>query len=120
MLSVVVERHRRAKYTTRSKTLPPIVVSARGGLHVFECWSLLDAQLFVWHPADTATLPHALPPPPLLTVQARVCSGGSHLTIRISDQGGGIPQQHLNQVGDTCQGGGSSWLADGVLIVLIV
>lgn len=53
-MRAVVERHRKAKYTTRSKTLPPIV--------------------------------------------ARVCSGGSHLTIRISDQGGGIPQQHLNHV----------------------
>lgn len=31
-------------------------------------------------------------------IQARVCSGKTHLTVRISDQGGGIPHENLDRV----------------------
>lgn len=31
-------------------------------------------------------------------IQARVCSGNTHLTVRISDQGGGIPTEDLARV----------------------
>jgi hypothetical protein len=34
----------------------------------------------------------------LSLTQARICSGGAHLIIRISDQGGGIPQENLTKV----------------------
>eukprot|EP00878_Enallax_costatus_P015017 GHUV01015724.1.p1 GENE.GHUV01015724.1~~GHUV01015724.1.p1 ORF type:complete len:495 (+),score=95.37 GHUV01015724.1:1927-3411(+) len=34
----------------------------------------------------------------LPAVQARVCSGDTHLTVRISDQGGGIPPDMLDKV----------------------
>ncbi|KAF8071299.1 hypothetical protein HT031_001382 [Scenedesmus sp. PABB004] len=46
----------------------------------------------------------------LPAIQARVCSGGGHLTICISDQGGGIPPEHRDQVwsyGFTTSAGGA-------------
>lgn len=42
----------------------------------------------------------------LVPVQARICAGSDMLTIRISDQGGGIPAEDMAQVGGL--GGGGS------------
>jgi [3-methyl-2-oxobutanoate dehydrogenase (acetyl-transferring)] kinase len=90
----VVERHRGATYATRRGTLTPITVSER-------CVGNKACSAVSRHM-------HALTPGcgclPCVCLgvrgvrQARICSGGSHLTIRISDQGGGIPPEHLTQV----------------------
>lgn len=151
----VVERHRKAKYTTRARSLPSIVVSTgatglctkayaayhkismcrvmsgpstpmrhpldmdehqpcRDGMRLLAwyiyqgvpAWSgqqgcLCGSTAHVWTTRCVSLTGFAsgrLSTPFLLCLQARVCSGGTHLTIRISDQGGGIPQEHLNQV----------------------
>ncbi|WIA32443.1 hypothetical protein OEZ86_003265 [Tetradesmus obliquus] len=45
------------------------------------------------HRGATYSTRRRIPP-----IQARVCSGATHLSIRISDQGGGLPMEHLEQV----------------------
>ncbi|KAF6261335.1 alpha-ketoacid dehydrogenase kinase [Scenedesmus sp. NREL 46B-D3] len=45
------------------------------------------------HRGATYSTRRRIPP-----IQARVCSGATHLSIRISDQGGGLPVEHLEQV----------------------
>lgn len=43
--------------------------------------------------------PSPLPPPKLPPLHVRVCGGQGTLTLRISDQGGGIPDDIIDKVG---------------------